>query len=204
MREYYEERKLADKKFSQRFIMDKVGATSPSWFNDLVKERINLSGNLLFPLIQLLKLNSKEADYFENLVQYDQSGFLSKKMSPSIRKEEAKQAIDRLLTLGLIKKQLGGFYRPTSEIIIKDSKIRYLHMANFMRAHIELGMEAFDRFPKEIRDLSVMTISISPEVVPKIKEELKVFRRKILDLVDQNKKPSIVSQCNIQLFPTTQ
>ncbi len=237
--------------------MEKVGATSPSWFNDLVKERINLSGTLMFPLIKLLKLKIKEADYFENLVKYDHAAsleeknrymarimsfkelkmdvlgkekfeyfgkwyyavirellffydfkgdyaLLAKKLTPNIRKEEAKSAIELLLTLGIIKKQAGGIYRPTSEILIKDSNIRYLHMANFMRAHIELGVEAFDRFPKEKRDLSAMTISISPEVLPKIKEELTALRRKILDLVDEDKSPSMVYQCNVQLFPTTQ
>ena len=76
-------------------------------------------------------------------------------------------------------------------------------MANFMRANIELGFEAFERFPKEERDLSSMTISINPKTLPLIREELAALRKKVLEITNKDPEPKNVYLCNIQLFPAT-
>ncbi len=254
--DYYRHRKSVDKRFSHRFVMEKVGATSPSWFNDIVKGRINLSGRLLLKLTQLLKLKPRETDYFETLVQYDQAAGLdeknrslekimsfkgmkmdvlgkekfefyahwyysairellffydfdgdfsklARKLNPPIRKEQAAKAIELLDKLGLIRKQAGGHYRPTSENIIKDSGFKSLHIANFIRTNIELAFDAFARIPKEERDISTVTVCLSPKGFEEIKAELKSLRHKLLALAERDKEPETVYQCNFQIFPTT-
>src|SRR5689334_25413623 len=72
--DYYRARKEEDKKFSHRFIQEKIGAGSPGWFADLVKGRGTLSRNHLVALAKLLKLARNETDYFEAMVDYAQAG----------------------------------------------------------------------------------------------------------------------------------
>ena len=256
LRDYYENRKSQDQKFSQRFIMEKIGASSPSWFNDVVKGRIKLTGTYLVRLGQLLKLKAKELDYFETLVHYQQSdsldeknrymekmlsfkeismdvlgkekfefyatwyhatlrelfffydfdgdyGKLARKLRPSIRKEQAIKAVDLLQKLDLIRKQAGGHFRPTSENIIKDNRFKSDYIANYINANIELSLDAFERIPSEERDLSTVTICLSPKGFEKIKNELKALRRRLLEIADNDRDPQTVFQCNLHVFPTT-
>ena len=59
--------------------MSKVGSSSSGWFSDILKARQNLAGTQLIKLISLLNLSQKEADYFESLVQFNQSASLAEK-----------------------------------------------------------------------------------------------------------------------------
>lgn len=257
LQEHYLRRKAGDAKFSQRFIMDKVGASSPSWFNDVVKGRIGLTGTYLVRLGQLLKLKPKELDYFETLVHYQQAGSLdeknrymeklmsfkdirmdvlgrekfefyanwyhttirellffydfdgdygklARKLRPSIRKEQAARALELLEKLDLIRKQAGGHYRPTSENLVKDSRFKSDYIANFIKASIELALDAFERVPSGERDVSTVTLCLSPKGFEEVKAELKGLRRRFLEIAERDDAPRTVYQCNLQVFPTTQ
>lgn len=257
LQDYYRSRKAGDAKFSQRFIMEKVGATSPSWFNDVAKGRINLTGTYLVRLGQLLRLKAKEQDYFETLVHYQQAGSLdeknrymekmmsfrdlkmdvlgkekfefyanwyyttvrellffydfdgdhaklARKLRPSIRKEQAARAIDLLEKLDLIRKRAGGHYRPTSENVIKDSRFKSDYIANFIKANIELALDAFERVPSGERDMSTVTLALSAKGFEEVKAELKGLRKRFLEIAERDASPTTVYQCNLHVFPTTQ
>jgi uncharacterized protein (TIGR02147 family) len=256
LKAYYENRKSQDPKFSHRFIMEKIGASSPSWFNDVIKGKIKLTGTYLVRLGQLLKLKAKELDYFETLVHYQQSesldeknrnmeklhsfkevtmdvlgkekfefyaswyhatlrellffydfdgdyGKLARKLRPSIRKDQAVKAMELLLKLDLIRKQAGGHFRPTSENIIKDSRFKSDLIANYIKANIELTLDAFERIPSEERDLSTVTLCLSQKGFQEIKAELKSLRRRFLEIAEKDSNPQTVFQCNFHVFPTT-
>ncbi len=256
LKDYYENRKTHDSKFSHRFIMEKMGGSSPSWFNDVVKGRIKLTGTYLVRLGQLLKLKAKELDYFETLVHYQQSesmdeknrymekmlsfkeltmdvlgkekfefyatwyhtamrellffydfdgdyGKLAKQFRPAIRKEQAIKSVELLQKLDLIRKQAGGHFRPTSENIIKDSRFKSDYIANFIKANIELAMDAFERIPSQERDLSTVTLCLSPKGFEEIKAELKSLRQRFLEIAEKDLNPKTVFQCNLHVFPTT-
>lgn len=257
LREFYVSRKATDRRFSHRFIMEKVGASSPSWFNDLVKGRINLTGTYLYRLTKLLGLSPAEETYFESLVFYDQAGSLeeknhylekilsakglkmdvltkekfefygswfhavirelltfadfkgdyaalARKLNPPIRKEQAMRSVELLLALDLIRKEVGGSFKPTSANIIKDPRFKAMHLANFLRTFMELGMQSLDRFEKESRDVSTVTMSLSREGFEAVREEIKTSRQRIVGIAEREKKPTAVYQMNVQFFPTTQ
>lgn len=257
LREFYVARKASDRRFSHRFIMDKVGASSPSWFNDLVKGRINLTGTYLYRLAKLLNLSPAEEAYFESLVFYDQAGSLeeknhylekilsakglkmdvltkekfefygswfhavirellafvdfkgdygalARKLNPPIRKEQAMRSVELLLALDLIRKEAGGTFKPTSANIIKDPRFKAMHLANFLRTFMELGMQSLDRFEKESRDVSTITMSLSREGFEAVREEIKASRQRIVGIAEKEKAPAAVYQMNVQFFPTTQ
>ena len=63
--------------------------------------------------------------------------------------------------------------------------------------------EAIDRVPPTERDISAITVSVSPERAKEIKTLIQRTRKEILAIADQDKDPERVMQICIQLFPLT-
>ncbi len=252
----YRWRKTQDRRFSHRLISSKAGATSPSWFLDVLKGRVRLNDGHIVRLAQTFRLSPKETGHFENLVHYGQAAdpeakrmyrarvlaakdldlelmgrerfefygawyhatlrellffhdytgdpaALGRKLIPPIGKEQAVKSLDLLLRLGLISKQAGGHFRPTSANIIKDSRFKSDHIDAFIKASLDLARDACERIPAPERDLSSVTLSLSPEGFAELKTELKAFRSRLLAISDRHPHPNKVYQCNLHVFPTT-
>ncbi|MDB5047887.1 MAG: hypothetical protein JWO30_958 [Fibrobacteres bacterium] len=248
--------KRLDPKFSQRFIQDKVGASSSGWFADIVKGRIHLTGHMLLRLAQFLGLEPDQVEYFEALVDYQQAASaeeksrrlemlldrkgirmdavgkekfefygewyhsavrevlfffrfknefasLAKKLEPAITTAQAKDSIRLLLALELIKPDEQGYLRPAASIIKKDGAVKAVGMKSYFRKKMELGMLALDRFEKEDRDVSCMTLSLSREAFETARKELQALRKKLLRLAEREQRPEHVYQINFQVFPIT-
>jgi len=73
LEDYYKARKEQDSYFSCRYIAQKVGFRSASFFSQIIKGRSNVSSAMVLRFAQFLKLNKKETDYFETLVQFCQA-----------------------------------------------------------------------------------------------------------------------------------
>lgn len=73
LKEYYLRRKAADRRFSHRFIQEKVGAGSAGWFADILAGRISLTPTHMMRLARMMDLRPSEMDYLESLVNYAQA-----------------------------------------------------------------------------------------------------------------------------------
>lgn len=257
LKDYYEWAHAQDRNFSHRMIGSKVGTSSSGWFTDVLKSRQNLTGPQLIKLTAFLKLDEKEADYFESLVQFNQSssldeknrhfrkllahrdikakvvgqekfeyyskwyysairellffydfqgdhGALAKKLNPPIRTAEAKEAIKLLESLNFIRKDAQGRLLPFDSTLKKDSSFKSLFAVNFLKANMELGVAALEKFPKEERHISAMTLSFSENGMGKAVEEIENLRKRLLALMEEDPVPEKVYQLNLQLFPLTQ
>lgn len=255
--DYYLARKQVDKKFSHRFIQDKIGVGSAGWFADVVKGRANLPGTHVVKLAKLMQLNPSETDYFEAMVLFGLSGSmeeknrhfqkmmtfkevradvvgmdrlefyskwyhsairellffhpfrgdfseLAKKLSPPIRQVEAKESIKLLERMGFVEPNEVGGYKSKESTLKKDSSFPSVVLANFLKANMELGVEALERYPKDARDISALTISLSEEAFAKVRDEVRALRKRILAMTEMDLHPTKVYQCNFQFFPLSQ
>jgi uncharacterized protein (TIGR02147 family) len=73
LKDLYEERKSENSSFSYRFIGQKVGFTSAGFFTNILQGRRNISAENIFKFAQLFKFKRHETEYFELLVNFDQS-----------------------------------------------------------------------------------------------------------------------------------
>lgn len=73
-------KKTLDRKYTQRYIIDKLGASSTGYISDLLKGRINLSSTFTYRFSEILELDLKESEYFSNLVNYTQASTNEEKM----------------------------------------------------------------------------------------------------------------------------
>jgi uncharacterized protein (TIGR02147 family) len=129
---------------------------------------------------------------------------LARKLSPPIRQSEAKESIKLLERLGFVEEDEHGGYRAKEATLKKDATFPSIVMANFLKANMELGIEAVDRYPKDARDISAVTLSLSDEAFAKVRDEIRALRKRILAMTEADPHPTKVYQCNFQFFPLSQ
>lgn len=93
LKDYYEEQKARDPKFSHRYFTMKVGFSSSGYFSDVLAGKKNLSGAFMLKFAKALKLGREEEEYFLNLVQFNQAKTL----------EEKNRYYEKMMTTGKVK-----------------------------------------------------------------------------------------------------
>jgi uncharacterized protein (TIGR02147 family) len=79
MRDFYEAEKAHNPHFSHRYVAMKVGFKSSGFFAKILQGKTNISAKLALRFADFLKLKKREADYFEQLVLFDQAKTESEK-----------------------------------------------------------------------------------------------------------------------------
>lgn len=137
---------------------------------------------------------------------------LAKRLRPSITPTQAREALELLERLGFIRKFAGDIWRPAVEHVKKKSHFSAIHYYQYMKSHMQLGMEALEKTPKEERDVSAVTLTLSLEGFHTIKEDIKALRQKMIQLSEaENRKfwdgvpgdDRRVYQAVFQLFPVS-
>ncbi len=134
----------------------------------------------------------------------DDYNYLAKLLKPSIKPNEAKSTLEVLIRLGLIKKTRSGIYKRVDTVITSGSVIKTFAIRNFQLATMELAKSAYDRFPREERELSTITMSIDNDAYEIVKKKVAKLRSEIMELARSVKNPQRVYQLNFQLFPTSE
>lgn len=131
---------------------------------------------------------------------------LARACSPSIRPDQAEKALRIMAKLGLIETSSDGTCRRKDPVLTaragsRDPEIHRLNLINFQQAMLRRAEQAFDRHAPEAMDMSTLTLSVSEETFGAIKEELALFRKKLLTLAARDEHPDRVYQLNQHLFP---
>jgi uncharacterized protein (TIGR02147 family) len=108
-----------------------------------------------------------------------------------------------LSVLGLLKKTANGFMQSDVNITTSD-EVRSLLVKNYHHQMIRMGAAALDNLPKEKRDISSITIPIHAKDFAKVKEQIQLMRKELLNLGAEAGTGEDVIQVNIQLFPLTE
>lgn len=148
-----------------------------NWYNAVVRE-----------LISIFKWNG---DYVQ----------LAKMVVPEITVREAKQSVKLLIKSGLITVDEHKVYRRCNKAITTGADVVSLAVNHFQKENLQLAAEAIDRFERGDRDISTLTVSVSKPTADKIQEEIALFRKKIIGLVDKEREADRVYQINFQAFP---
>jgi uncharacterized protein (TIGR02147 family) len=73
LRTYFDERKKTDASFSHRWLAQRLELATSNFIMLVMQGKRNMTSRLCFKLSEVLKHSKKEADYFENLVGFNQS-----------------------------------------------------------------------------------------------------------------------------------
>ncbi len=181
------------------------------------KKEIRLSFKKLIssrsPFVKTLV--AKQYDFFKewyNIAIYELLTFhpykgtikdLALKLDPPITIGEAKKTINLLKKLKLIKKDSEGFLIVINNLITTGDSWVSNAIRGFQKKMIQLGADAIDRIPKDKRDISTVTVSLSKEQFEIIKERIRVMREELLEMANRDTQTEEVYQINFQAFPLT-
>ncbi len=113
---------------------------------------------------------------------------------------EVKVALERLQRLGLLQIKESRFRinkRVRTSTNVPSEAIRKFH-----RQSLEKTLRALDEEPVTRRDITSIIGAINPENLPKAKELILEFRRRLSTFLEHGKKTEVY-QLNIQLIPLT-
>ena len=128
---------------------------------------------------------------------------LGRMVMPPISAARARESVQLLLKLQLIKKVESGYVQ-TSPLLTTGDEVKSIAVQNFHVRNMALGAQSIDICPASQRDISCMVLGLSAEGFEKVKAETQAFRKKVLAIALDDRKPDKVYHYNIQVFPTSQ
>ncbi len=124
-------------------------------------------------------------------------------LSPSVSASAAEESLHLLERLGLAARDPQGRWRSTERHLTTGKDWRSLAVSAYQREMGRLGMEALERFPKEERDYSTLTLNVGPGGLEELRVATEEYRRTLARLSNQCENGDRVYQLNVQLFPLT-
>lgn len=79
LKDFIDEKKESNAAFSYRYLAQKAGISSSSYYSHVIRNNRNLSKNSIVKTCNALKLKKSEATYFENLVFFNQAKTVDEK-----------------------------------------------------------------------------------------------------------------------------
>ena len=128
---------------------------------------------------------------------------LAAQLTPPITLKEAKQSLKLLLDLKLIEQDAQGTYHALGLNLTTGKEWRSVAITQYQREMIRMAEESLERFRKEERDISTLTLNIPESAVSEIRDLASEFRESVKQLVNSYSNTDRVYQMNLQLFPLT-
>jgi uncharacterized protein (TIGR02147 family) len=126
---------------------------------------------------------------------------LGKCLRPEVSGREVKKGFDTLLNLKLIAEGENKRYYAPETLLTTGEKWESIAIRRYQSEMIKLANDALMKYPKEERDISTLTIGVSPEEIVRVKEIIRRARQEILAVAEHSQKREYVYQLNVQLFP---
>ena len=136
----------------------------------------------------------------------DDPKWLTRVLRPAVRLPAIKRGLAVLERLRLIERDAQGALQQTQAAVSTGGQVRSLAVRNFHRAMLELATRALDRVPREERNVTGLTVPLSPATYAEICHRVGLFRREIIDIVERDRAPGpkTIHQIQFILFPVTQ
>lgn len=127
---------------------------------------------------------------------------LAKMVEPTITREEAKDAIRTLERLELIHRDENNVFQATSKILSMEmGEERAILINGYAEQMIDRAKYALNHQDKSERTISWAGFSASEMGYELIKEEIKLFRQRVMDIVTKDEQSTRVYHMNIDCFP---
>jgi uncharacterized protein (TIGR02147 family) len=125
-------------------------------------------------------------------------------LRPPIKENEARQALDTLLELGLLERNAGGRLAQKARLVSTGPETTGLHITNYHAEMMRRATAAMTSVPSAERDISSLTLCLGPGGLAALKGRIQALRRELLELSESEAEPSQVVQLNFQLFPLSE
>jgi uncharacterized protein (TIGR02147 family) len=129
---------------------------------------------------------------------------LASLLRPAITPAQAKAAMRLLEGLDLISKDGEGRWRATqASLLSRQDESTAILVRGFQGEMMDLAKRALTEIPKDERDISCVTMSVSAQGLERVKAMIKDCQQRILEIVQSDRDEDRVVQMNMQVFPIT-
>lgn len=166
-----------------------------SKFRKLSKDQMSLFSNWHYAVVREIIALTKFTGDFKAL---------AKMVRPKISETQAKKAVEELEKIELIKKDSDGIYHQHKGTVTTGDEVKSLHVSNFLLETMKKAQLSMDNTEPSERDISALTLKLSESKMKEIKSEIRMFRKKLLQMAEQDSNKDRVYQCNINFFPVSE
>jgi uncharacterized protein (TIGR02147 family) len=256
VRDYYDARKAADKRFSLARFAELAGFRTKTFLLKVMMGEKAVAKKSIGNVAAAMTLGKRESQFFEAMVGFndaksakqrqawleklqsfkytslsvrlkanqfayfskwyhvvirelvtlidfkDNYGILARAVVPAITPSQAKRAVRLLVKLGLIEKA-NGRYRQTEKHLTTGDEVSSAGIEQFQRATMKLGAESIDRISSDMRDISTLTMGLSRKGFERMRDDIRSYRKKLIEMANQDSDTDSVYQMNIQFFPVS-
>lgn len=128
---------------------------------------------------------------------------MARTVQPPIAPPEAKQAVQLLLKLGMVSRREEGGYAQTKKGVAADDTITSMAVRSFHAQMMDHAKRALNEFDKRERNMSSLTMGMSPSAYSAVVEEIQAFKDRVKAIVHGDGGGSRVYQFNLELFPVS-
>lgn len=133
--------------------------------------------------------------------------WIAQRLRPRITPAQARRALAQLVELGLLAQDDEGVVTPTDRRISTGPEVHSLAVRNYHRAHLGLGAEALDGVSQDERNVTAVTVKLSPSAYDEAVRAIAELRQRLLDLGEQAQLDDDQAEIHhlvLALFPVTQ
>lgn len=129
--------------------------------------------------------------------------WIARRLRPRITPEQAGQALHDLIELGLLQRDSEGRLRQSEINVSTGDTVVSSLVVGYHKEMLSRALEAIDRFHRDQRDISSVTVAVTKEQMGIITAKVRQFRKEVLALIGEHNQGDRVVQLNLQLFPLT-
>jgi len=133
----------------------------------------------------------------------DAAAAIAQRLHPIVTEAEVSDSLDLLLGLGMIEAASDGRLVRKESILSTGENWTLEAIRSFQGQILELSIQALKTIPREEREISTVTFSVSKERFQRIRTRIQEMRSEILALVRTDPEPDEVYHLAVGLFPAT-
>jgi uncharacterized protein (TIGR02147 family) len=120
---------------------------------------------------------------------------------PVIKPSQARSAIRFLAGSGFIRKNENGRYTTTEPTVFTPPVVHSVVLKEYHRKNMELNLNAFETLKPQDRPFSSVTLSLRKDGFERVREEIRLFRQKLIALQSEYSDPDLICHVGFQLLP---
>lgn len=114
--------------------------------------------------------------------------WIGRRLEPEVKPTDVRRALSLLEEVGLAVRDETGRLQPANTKISTGPKVHSLAVRNFHRSMLELAGRSLDGAPADRRDVTALTVSLTPGQFEQVRARIGQFRRELLDFIDEEQQ----------------
>lgn len=126
---------------------------------------------------------------------------LAQRITPAITPAQAEEAVDVLLSLGLVQRNQAGIYEVQDSHLSTGDTWTSMAIREFQGKTLDLARQSLRDFPPELREIATLSLAIPMDEIVSLQEMMRTFRKQVAQWALGLERSDCVVQFNLSCFP---